>query len=135
MDKAITQSEIDKCKLDFHLRGGVLEYDGNEPKTKRKAFAISLAKWHILETLDNLGIEVDDDGSGWTCGLCMKFYDDSKDDGFRCCGRPIEQYTGKQECHGTPFWDYEDNSGDRAYHARREIKLLEKVAAKHFGSE
>jgi len=58
-----------------------------------------------------------------TCSLCIEFYD-------TCEGCPICEYTGEDECHGTPFYLYRraHSDEDKVLYAKEMVSLLEEVA-------
>jgi hypothetical protein len=82
-----------------------------------QAFELSIAKWEFIR--DN---EVNSDGGGQTCGLCMI-------SSIHCGNCPIAAYVGNTGCHETPYYDAVNADTIQPDKARAEIDFLWEVFA------
>lgn len=60
-----------------------------------------------------------------SCPLCVLYHEDCRDDGKPCEGCPVLAKTGRDCCHGTPYYDYWHNN--TIENAQRELDFLKSL--------
>ena len=83
---------------------------------------LSIQKWEkVLAWAEQHRASIPEGIDYVTCALCIAYP--------YCQGCPIEYYTGKEDCHGTPFYQAYEAATSKSFRqaCKKEIEFLQKV--------
>lgn len=97
------------CVRNFSTEYYELSLDVEEDIDQQTALELAVAKYeYIKRRKDKLPLTID----GWSCGLCVKYYNRSANVADTCFGCPVWYATGHPFCRKTPWVDAVDALND-----------------------